>query len=169
MKKDKDGIVIIDMAVLDDSEFISPFSMSEIPIINKEVAEFIENSTIGIPPKEKLKLIIYSDCIDEDEQMLYRKAIKEYYRQRYEISRKELIRNRIAIIIMFIVGVIILAISIFKVNTLISSEVIDIIAWVLIWEAADVSLFTNRSLRLKERRYRSYITMEIEYVNTKTA
>ena len=169
MKKDKDGIVIIDMAVLYDSEFISPFSMSETPIINKEVAEFIENSTIGIPPKEKLKLIIYSDCIDEDEQMLYRKAIKEYYRQRYEISRKELIRNRIAIIIMFIVGVIILAISIFKVNTLISSEVIDIIAWVLIWEAADVSLFTNRSLRLKERRYRSYITMEIEYVNTKTA
>ena len=54
MKKDKDGIVIIDMAVLDDSEFISPFSMSEIPIINKEVAEFIENSTIGIPPKENL-------------------------------------------------------------------------------------------------------------------
>ena len=53
MKKDKDGIVIIDMAVLDDSEFISPFSMSEIPIINKEVAEFIENSTIGIPPKRK--------------------------------------------------------------------------------------------------------------------
>ena len=101
--------------------------------------------------------------------MLYRKAIKEYCRQRYEISRKELIRNRIAIIIMFIVGVIILAISIFKVNTLISSEVIDIIAWVLIWEAADVSLFANRSLRLKERRYRSYITMEIEYVNTKTA
>ena len=54
MKKDKEGIVIIDMAVLDDSEFISPFSMSEIPIINKEVAEFIENSTIGIPPKENL-------------------------------------------------------------------------------------------------------------------
>ena len=49
MKKDKDGIVIIDMAVLDDSEFISPFSMSEIPIINKEVAY----STIGIPPKRK--------------------------------------------------------------------------------------------------------------------
>ncbi|MGN1405903.1 MAG: hypothetical protein ACI4WM_06505, partial [Erysipelotrichaceae bacterium] len=146
MKKDKEGNIIINMAVLDDSDFISPFSMSEIPVINSDVAEFIENSTIGIPPKEKLKLIIHSDCIDEDEKILYRKAIREYYRQRYESSRKELLRNRIAIIIMFIAGVIILAISIFKVNTLISSEVIDIIAWVLIWEAADVSLFTNRSL-----------------------
>ena len=64
---------------------------------------------------------------------------------------------------MFIVGVIILTISIFKVNTLVKSEIIDIVAWVLIWEACDISFFTNRSLRIKEKRYRTYIDMEIVF------
>ena len=142
----------IKMQVLNDDDFLSPFSMSEVPVINSEVADFIENSTINLPPKEKLKIIIHSNCIDDNEKLLYDKAIKEYYQERYTSLRKELVRNYFAVAIMFIVGVIILTISIFKVNTLVKSEIIDIVAWVLIWEACDISFFTNRSLRIKEKR-----------------
>lgn len=153
----------IKMQVLNDDDFLSPFSMSEVPVINSEVADFIENSTINLPPKEKLKLIIHSNCIDDNEKLLYDKAIKEYYQERYTSLRKELVRNYFAVAIMFIVGVIILTISIFKVNTLVKSEIIDIVAWVLIWEACDISFFTNRSLRIKEKRYKTYIDMEIVF------
>lgn len=153
----------IKMQVLNDDDFLSPFSLSEVPVINSEVADFIENSTINLPPKEKLKLIIHSNCIDDNEKLLYDKAIKEYYQERYTSLRKELVRNYFAVAIMFIVGVIILTISIFKVNTLVKSEIIDIVAWVLIWEACDISFFTNRSLRIKEKRYKTYIDMEIVF------
>lgn len=153
----------IKMQVLNDDDFLSPFSMSEVPVINSDVADFIENSTINLPPKEKLRLIIHSDCIDDNEKILYDKAIKEYYQERYTSLRKELIRNYFAVAIMFIVGAIILTISIFKVNTLVKSEIIDIVAWVLIWEACDISFFTNRSLRIKEKRYKTYIDMEIVF------
>lgn len=157
------GRTTIKMQVLNDDDFLSPFSMSEVPVINSEVADFIENSTINLPPKEKLKLIIHSNCIDDNEKLLYDKAIKEYYQERYTSLRKELVRNYFAVAIMFIVGVIILTISIFKVNTLVKSEIIDIVAWVLIWEACDISFFTNRSLRIKEKRYKTYIDMEIVF------
>lgn len=163
MKKDNDGRIIINMQVLNDDDFLSPFSMSEVPVINSDVADFIENSTINLPLKEKLKLIIHSNCIDDNEKLLYDKAIKEYYQERYTSLRKELVRNYFAVAIMFIVGVIILTISIFKVNTLVKSEIIDIVAWVLIWEACDISFFTNRSLRIKEKRYKTYIDMEIVF------
>lgn len=163
MKKDNDGRIIINMQVLNDDEFLSPFSMSEVPVINSDVADFIENSTINLPPKEKLRLIIHSDCIDDNEKILYDKAIKEYYQERYTSLRKDLIRNYIAVAIMFIVGAIILTISVFKINTLVKSEIIDIVAWVLIWEACDISFFTNHSLRIKKKRYKAYIDMDIVY------
>ena len=39
----------------------------------------------------------------------------------------------------------------------------EIIAWVFLWEAVDIAVFENRSLRLKRLRYISYMSMKIEY------
>jgi len=43
------------------------------------------------------------------------------------------------------------------------AEVIDIIAWVFLWEAVDISIFKNRSLRIRQVRYLSYIEMKVVY------
>ncbi len=43
---------------------------------------------------------------------------------------------------------------------------IDIIAWVLLWEAVDIGVFETRSLRLKRRRFLAYLAMKVEYMTS---
>ncbi|MBQ7353856.1 MAG: hypothetical protein IJW54_07655 [Clostridia bacterium] len=164
LKRDENGRVVIEMTVKNDDDFLSPFSENETPVISESVSDFIENSTISLP-LEPLTMKIHSDCIDEREQELYKKAIKEYYTERYISNEKEIKRNYIIAIIMALVGVLMLGFSIYfgVSEQMLVAEIIDISAWVFLWEAVDISILRNISLRVKRKRYLSYIGMNIEY------
>ena len=160
--RDSEGCIIIDMTVKNDDDFLSVYSTNEIPVIATEVAEFIENNTSSLHASDPLTLRIYSNCIDESEQKDYREAIKEYYTDKYIVNEKELKRNRIIIFLLMIAGVITLALA-FRINSNIWSEVVDIAAWVFLWEAVDIGTFKNRELRLKRKRYLAYMSMKVEF------
>lgn len=164
--RDSDNRIIININVKDDADFLSVFSQNEIPVISSEVAEFIENSTDSILPKEQLTLRIHSDCIDETEKELYKEGIREYYIEKSIANSRELKRNNIITVLLTIAGILALALQLFleyKTDNMLWTEVIDIVAWVFLWEAVDISAFGNRSLRIKNKRYQSYLTMKIEY------
>ena len=166
-KRDADGRVIIDMTVKDDTDFLSAFSTGDTPVISSEVAEFLENSTHSILPKEQLTLRIHSDCIDDNEKEEYRQAIKEYYTERYITNDRELKRNAVIVLLLALAGVITLALAFFiehQTANLFWTEVVDIIAWVFLWEAVDISAFKNRGLRLKRFRHLAFMSMRIEYI-----
>ena len=161
-QRDKDGNIIVNMTVKNDDDFLSVYSTNEIPVIATDVAEFIENNTSSLHASDPLTLRIYSNCIDESEQKDYREAIKEYYTDKYIVNEKELKRNRIIIFLLMIAGVITLALA-FRINSNIWSEVVDIAAWVFLWEAVDIGTFKNRELRLKRKRYLAYMSMKVEF------
>ena len=165
-KRDDEGRIIIEMTVKNDDDFLSPFSENETPVISENVSDFIENSTSSLP-LEPLTMRIYSDCIDEKEKVLYKKSIKEYYLEKYISNEKEIKSNYIIASIMAFVGVLVLILSIyFGLNDkMLISEIIDIFAWVFLWESIDVSFLRNMSLRVKRKRYLTYIGMKIEYHN----
>lgn len=165
-ERDSDGRAIINMRVEDDSDFLSVYSPNRNPIISTEVADFIENITQTIPPNQQLTLRIYGNCIDEQEQETYRSALKAYYEEKFIVNERETKRNNIIVLALAWVGILVLALAIFleyQRDSIIWSEVIDIAAWVLLWEAVDISVFRNRALRLKRKRYLNYISMKIEY------
>ncbi len=167
-ERDEEGRVVVKMKVADDSNFLSVFSDSETPMISGEVAEFLENSTFSLNPNEELTLRVYSDCIDDKEKVVYKSAIKEYYEKRYlenECKRK---RYNVMALFMALFGVLVLAASIFigyRFGSAIWAEVVDIVAWVLLWEATDVKFFTMRDISILKRRYSAFISMKIEYVD----
>lgn len=163
--RDEDGRVVVDMRVADDTDFLSVFSKSDTPMISPDVAEFLESSTEAVTPGEDLTLRVRSDCIDDREKEVYQRAVKEYYEDKYFANKNELRRNRVLTFLFGVFGVLILAFSLFidHRGNAIWSEVVDIVAWVLLWEAVDISVFENRSLRIKEKRYLSFIDMKIEY------
>ena len=166
-EQEKSGGRVVNMIVKDDSDFLSVFSESETPVISSEVAEFIENRTMTMPPKEQFTLKIHSDCIDDDEKVLYRGAIKEYYSEKYLANKRELKRNNIIVLLLTIAGILALSLRIileYVTKSLIWVEVIDIAAWVFLWEAVDISVFGNRALRFKNKHYLSYMSMNVEYV-----
>ncbi len=165
-QKDEDGRAILHMTVKNDDAFLSEFSESETPVIASQVAEFIEDRTYAIPPTEALTLRIHSDCIDEREEELYTQAIREYYLARYIANAEEIKKNRFWVIILGLLGVLVLTAEIlydYIVGNAIWTEVIDIVAWVLLWEATDIGLLATRDLRIKKKRLLAYLDMKVEY------
>lgn len=165
---DDDGRIVIDMLVKDDSDFLSVFSSSDTPVISSNVAEFLESATHTVPPTEKLTLKIKSDAIDDNEKPVYEKAIKQYYLERYQTNKKELKFCNLSSIILSILGVLTLTVAVilqYLKGSVIWAEVVDIAAWVFLWEAVDVAFFRNRQLKLQQKRYSSFIEMKIIYVN----
>ena len=119
------------------------------------------------PPKEQLTLKIHSDCIDENEKKLYTVAIKEYYSEKYLANKRELKRNNLIVLLLTIAGILTLSLRIileYTTKSLIWTEIIDIAAWVFLWEAVDIAVFGNKALRFKNKHYLSYMSMNIEYV-----
>ena len=167
-QRDGEGRIILHMTVEDDSGFLSVFSSNQTPVISGEVAEFLEHSTDAVPPREALTLRIRSGCIDDGEQILYREAIKEYYTQKYLTAQRELRRNFFIVLALALLGVGTLVIrflyELWQGNTL-WAEVIDIAAWVFLWESIDVGFFSNRALRVQRMRYLALMDMKIEYTD----
>ena len=169
-KRDDSGRVIIQMNVKDDANFLSEFSESATPVISTEVAEFIENETNAVPPNEEFTLQIYNDCIDDREEKVYSVAIKEYYMQKYIANEREIKRNRFAVLLLGITGIIVLAAELifdYRVGNALWSSVIDIVAWVLLWEAVDIGVLEARVTAIKRKRFLAYLSMKTEYIPTK--
>lgn len=162
LKYDTDGRVIVNMTVKNDSDFLSVYSEYDTPIISTEVADFIENSTFSLRPKQPLALHIHSNCIDDREKEDYRLAIQEYYAEKYIASKNEMRFNLIAFFLLMFAGVTTLVCA-FLVDNHIWAEVVDIAAWVFLWEAVDIGVFKNRESNMKRRRYLSYMSMKVEY------
>ena len=160
---DANGRAVINMTVKDYSDFLSPYSERATAVISSDVAEFIENSTYATPPSEPLTLRIYSDEISDDKKEEYTSAIREYYAQKYTVTKKTYRFNVIALISLAVAGILALRLA-FRVESHIWSEVIDIVAWVLIWEAVDIGVFKNRESNIQRKRYLSYMTMNIEFL-----
>ena len=163
VEHDAEGRAIIDMTVKDDSNFLSAYSTNDTAIINTEVAEFIENNTHSIPPNQRLTLRIHSDCIDENEKLDYQAGIKKYYAEKHLASKNEYRFNLFAVLLLTLAGIATLILA-FNVEHHIWSEVIDIAAWVFLWEAVDIGVFKNRQTNINRRRYLSYISMNIEFM-----
>lgn len=164
--RDEQGNVVINMHVKDDTNFLSVFSVSEAPIISSEVAEFLEASTKELLPKEKLALHIRSACIDNEEESIYTEAIREYYSKSYRESCRELKRNNLISLVLAIIGAIILAVAVYiecRYSSVIWSELVDIAAWVFVWEAVDTKFFKTRQIKALGQRYRALASMKIEF------
>ncbi len=165
--RDIDGNIIINMTVSDDSDFLSPYSAQNTPIISQDVSDFLENSVQAIPIKENFSLKIHSNCIDDDEKKLYSQGIKQYYADRTLHAKRELMRNIIIAIILGVMGLITLGLAHlvdFAFNSVIWSEAVDIAAWVFLWECVDILAFKIRSLRISVRRCSAFCAMNIEFL-----
>ena len=166
LQRDEEKRAVINMTVKNDDGFLSQYSEDRTPMISEDVSTFIENSVSGLVPSESLTLRIHSDCIDDEEKAEYKNARKEYYTKRYVSDKRELRRNTLIALLLAAAGIIALFAAIIveiQTDSPIWTEVVDIIAWVLIWEAVDIMVFRNRELRVNCLRYLGFISMKVEY------
>ena len=164
---DEGGRAVLSMTVRSDESFLSPFSSGHAPVISSELADFIEKKAAPLAPAAPLSLYIYSDCVEKEEEApVYEAAIREYFSQRHRSAAHTLKRNHLVAAILALFGVLALAVTVLLelyVQAPIWTEVVDIVAWVLLWESVDVSLFRNYSLRIEKRRARALSLMPIRF------
>lgn len=153
--RDEEGRAVINLSIRDDEGFLSPYSRDCADTISEETAEFLRNSALSFHPKEQLALHIYSDCVDEKEQEAYPRAIKSYFQSHLLDAERELRRNAVVSLIMFLVGLsalVVMFLGEFLGWNQIWIECIDIFAWVFIWETVDLFFLERASLRRKRKR-----------------
>lgn len=166
-KCDEDGRVVVDLCVHNDDNFLSPYSSSENAVLTEEVADFIENNLKNVPHDKRIKLAIHGETITLDEQDQYEKAIHRHFSESYQKVKTDKSRLTKISFIMAIIAVLVLSIMftlefVIDINA-VAIEVIDIIAWVFMWEAVDIFFLQCAALRRKEKRYLSLIDSKIEF------
>ncbi len=156
----------INMTVLNDDNFLSPYSPTDEPIITGDVAEFLENGAAKFNPKQKLQLNIYSNCIDGQEQSVYKSAIHNYFALKLAATQIDLKRNLIVSVIFTVIGLLGLVAMVLLdrfFGNAIWTEVVDIFAWVFVWEAVD-QFFIERLKLLRDcKKYKAFVNAPVNY------
>lgn len=163
---DSQGRAILTMRVRDDGDFLSPYSLSREETISTDVAEFLTESAMAVHPRMPMTLHIHSQCIDEKEQDVYRRAIRSYFTLQAIEHQRTMRRNAIQSAVMAAVGVVSLAGMVWAERMGVSGiwiECMDIFAWVFVWEAVDLFFIERGMLRLKQKRLDAFMDMTVQY------
>ena len=108
----------------------------------------------AMPPQKRVAVHIHSDCIDEQEQVRYRAAVATTFRDAYDELALESRRSVISAVVMLLFGVLLLGVM-WELSagnrSEILIEVVDIFAWVFVWEAVD-TFFLTRTVQLQQKK-----------------
>lgn len=160
----EDGKKVINLSVSDDSDFLSPYSAEGKPQISGEVAEFLNHSVKQLKVKDEVRFVVHSSVIDDDEKVVYKKAIENYYLTEAVETKAQLKRNALLSIIMLFIGAIIFSIAIvleYREFQLLWLDILDVAAWVFVWESVDLFVLQRAALKAELLKYYKMISAEI--------
>lgn len=167
---DEEGRNVIKINVSDDSNFLSPYYLNDNPIISGDAASFLEHSIKHLKPATKLHFQFISDQISEAEKKIYEKAIDNYYHLEFlELARSKK-RKTVYSLIMLLTAVIIFALVLtldyLGVKQLFLN-LIDVAAWVFMWEAVDIYFLQRSTIRINQMRCLDIMTAKISFKDKK--
>ncbi len=166
---DDEGLEVISMKVLNDDNFLSPYSTEYDEIISDEVATYLEHVITPIDLKHELHLVISSNCITEEEKEIYKKAIKNYYKDKVIDSARKIHINSIQSFWMLLTGIVIM-IAYFILQFFFDTpflEVMDIATWVFVWEAVDLFFIERKILKIQQLRDTKLFNAKVSYRDLK--
>ena len=158
------------VSVQNGDDFLSPLSPDGAPVISEETASFLSNSVRHLRPDTALRFEIEEKGIDRTEREVYEKAIRNYYHGEFAEVMRELRRNAIVSAVMTAAAALIFALAVIFDRMgadIVLLNMIDVVAWVFMWEAADIFLLQRPTLKL--RRWRSFQMIRAEIAVTEPA
>ena len=153
---------VIHLNIKDTSDMLSPYCEDDKPVINSDFASFLENSVKDV--SVHVPLIIKIESNDKVPSALSR-GIRNYYKNEFIETERELRQNLKYTIVTFIVGIITLILSVFLSgfdSLAVIGEAIDIVAWVFVWESVDLFFLRRRELKYKQYREINFMEAIIE-------
>ena len=148
---------------LDDA--YSKFSSDTNRVLNEELGVSINNMAKSVDRKNNINLNIEVDDCNKEKQDELAGDIKKYFsREKMEI---DLTIKRIWIIasLLFVFGAGLIAVIATINMSFVLYTIVEICAWVFLWECVDLLCFQIPINRLRERRYEKLIKMKISFTS----
>ncbi len=160
MSPENDCLLTVFLNSTEDA--LSPFCDENSPVINSDLADYLDNKAEQLPLDKDIHIKINGEA-DKD---AVKKAIRNYYDNRLISAKREYKKNAFVSGLFTLFAVIILTVAVI-IETCFSShlvlfEIIDIVGWVFMWEAADMFFLERGSLRIKQIRYLNFIKAKVE-------
>ena len=161
-----DGRQIAEIRVSENGEFLSPYSLNGEPVISEDAAQILERSVKHFSPAKPVAFRLSGGGIKKENENIYSSAVKNYYHGEFSEIHRELKKCNVLAIIMTVIAAIIFAAAVILSNhgfvDQVFLNIIDVVAWVFMWEAADVFVFRRNELKVKRIRFFNIIEAKIE-------
>lgn len=164
---DKNNRFVLDMLVMDESGFISPYC-SNLPVISGEAAAYLENAVKNIPIKFDISLHVKCSGLSQNKQELYRNSIKNYFNNTIQQTIRDLFRTTMIALVMAIIGIGVIVLMLILTSKGLGelwNIVLEIIGWVFIWESVDKFFFERQKLKHELRRAYQFINADIQFID----
>ena len=104
--------------------------------------------------------------VNDGEKLVYDSAIRNYFRLKADGTQLSLRRNLLVSVIFTVIGIMGLAAMLLLDHFFASAiwtEVVDIFAWVFVWEAVDQFFIERRRLLRDRRKYQAFTQARISF------
>lgn len=134
--------------------------VNDTPFLKEEVYEKITRLITEIPGRYKYNFVIVIDDFENYTSKDLMEIIEDYFGIKYFENKKSLRRKRYAAASLLIAGTIFLILSILasslkwlgnETSRTILNEILDIVAWVFIWESATIYYLEGFALKAKQK------------------
>lgn len=126
-------------------------------LINQEIFDYVENILKYINKKDDFVIQIkFPESYKDEEKNKVIKLMKSHYAVEIIEVTKEIRKNNILTIILLIVGTLFFIVNeivSYNHGNIIFLSILEIFAWVFIWEACYLYFFTNNSFRINRLKY----------------
>ena len=164
IKKNYDDVEI-SVKVENSEQVFSKYSYDNKDVLNKELSEYLWDNAKLVPSHKNLQLKFFAKCpLDRTEVS---SAIKSHYKREMIETKDEIRKANKFSFITIILGLISLAILFIlykKFDNYFIVTVLDITAWVFVWEAVDVFFLRRAELKQRYKRYNKLYSSKIKII-----
>ena len=163
------GRQVAEIRVAEEGEFLSPYMIDGEPVISEETAQILERSVKHFNPAKPVTFKLSGGKIKKENENLYSAAVKNYYHGEFSDIHKELKKCNVLAAFMTVIAAVIFAVAVvlsaYDFADAVFLNIIDVVAWVFMWEAADVFVFKRHELKMNRIKYFNIIEAKIEVEN----
>jgi len=166
---DDKGRRVIRLHINDDDYFLSQLSVQGVPCIDDDVAYLLNFylKNMSVEGDEKLVFKITGDSILEEDHEVYKKAIRNYYREEFLDVQEDLKYNGRKSALFITTGVVLLFVWSFLKQVAglpnIITELVSTTSCVFVWETVDNLFMKRPELRVKQLQNIKILEADIEF------
>ncbi len=164
-KKEFNEIETINIKIDNKNEIFSSYDYDSNELLNDEFSSYLIEKATLISPKSKLRVKIFSETNLEEKEVKY--AYNNKFKKEFEDYDRKLKENARFAFIMLLIGILFIGFLILEeyfLNELVLSIILEIAAWVFVWEAVDAFFLQRAELRRMRFQMARLLSADFEIV-----